>query len=270
MPTPQAVAREARLVKDVARWLHDQGKPCTIAGWPDRDPGQWPNDLTVEAVLAIGLARAQRNWAADVMTVPVPASIAAGMAEATQQLLTPAAALAARAHRAVTVSIRVPAGSKADRDAYYQKVLTFVEEALRTGRDYYDASGKDPATQVVLLDSEFFGDPSGPHGARRVSLATATGHSANLLAELQRTLPVPLDKKLTNQLNRAKMLGYPTLLILDQVGNEGMPAGTNWLPSAEAVRTVVSQRAAAHPAVLDAAILAARDNSLVQIFGNII
>jgi len=270
MPTDQATAREARLVKAVAKWLRDQGTPCTIAGWPDRDPGKWPNGLTVEAVLAIGPAGAQRNWAADVMTVPVPPGVAEGMNEATQQLLAPAAALAAQAHRAVTISIRSQAGSKGDREAYYKRVLALVEEAFRTGHDYYDASGEDPVTQVVLLDGEFFGDPSGAHGAERVRLATATGNGANVLAELQQTLPAPLDKKLSNQLNRAKTLGYPTVLILDQLGNEAMPAGTNWLPSADAIRTVIGQCDAAHPGVLDSAVLAGRDGSLTQVFGSIV
>ncbi len=130
-----------------------------------RDPGPWPAGLTVEAVLAVGPDGSQAQWAVDVMTVPVPASTAAGMAEARQQLHMPAARLAESAHRAVTVSIRIPAGDSAARRAYYQEVLTRVEEALRTGSDYYDASGKDPATQVLLSDGEFLGDPSVPHGA---------------------------------------------------------------------------------------------------------
>jgi hypothetical protein len=82
------------------------------------------------------------------------------------------------------------------------------------------------------------------------------------------TLAGPLDKKLNSQLKRAKALGYPTLLILDQVGNEGMPAGTAWLPSADAVATIVAQCAAAYPGVLNAAILAQLDGSLVQVFNN--
>jgi hypothetical protein len=155
MPSDQAVAREARLVRNLANWLRSQGKQCTVAGWPDRDPSPWPAGLTVEAVLAVGPDGAQVQWAVDVMTVPVPASTAAGMAEARQQLHVPAAQLAEGAHRAVTISIRIPAGDSAERKAYYQEVLTRVEEALRTGSDYYDASGKDPATQVLLSDGEF-------------------------------------------------------------------------------------------------------------------
>lgn len=268
MPSDQAVAREARLVRNLANWLRSQGKQCTVAGWPDRDPGPWPTGLTVEAVLAVGPDGAQEQWAVDVMTVPVPASAAAGIAEARQQLQGPAAQLAASAHRAVTISIRIPAGNSAERKAYYQNVLTRVEEALRTGSDYYDASGKDLATQVLLSDGEFLGDPSGPHGAMRVHLVPFTGGTPDLLAELQSTLVAPLDKKLGNQLKRAKGHGYHTLLLLDQVGNESMPAGTTWLPSASAVETTVAQRVAAHPGVLDAAVLAQPGDSLVQVFGN--
>ncbi len=253
-------------MKNLANWLRSQEKPCTVLGWPDRDRGSWPAGLTVEAVLAVGSDGAQAEWAVDVMTVPVPAGTAAGIAEARQQLHVPAAQLAERAHRAVTITIRIP--DSAGRKTYYQEVLARVEEALRTGNDYYDASGKDPATQVLLSDGEFFGDPSGPRGAVRVHLVPFTGGSADLLAELQSTLVAPLDKKLGNQLRRAKDHGYHTLLALDQVGNESMPAGTTWLPSASAVGTTVAQRVAAHPGVLDAAVLAQPGDSLVQVFGN--
>ena len=268
MPSYQAVAREARLVRNLANWLRSQGKQCTVAGWPDRDPSPWPAGLTVEAVLAVGPDGAQVQWAVDVMTVPVPASTAAGMAEARQQLHVPAAQLAEGAHRAVTISIRIPAGDSAERKAYYQGVLTRVEEALRTGSDYYDASGKDPATQVLLSDGEFLGDPSGSHGAVRVHLVPFTGGTPDLLVELQSTLVAPLDKKLGNQLKRTKGHGYHTLLLLDQVGNQSMPAGTTWLPSAGAVGTIAAQRVAAYPGVLDAAVLAQPDDWLVQVFGN--
>jgi hypothetical protein len=268
MPSDQAVAREARLVKNLANWLRSQGKPCTVLGWPDRDPGSWPGGLTVEAVLVVGPDGAQAEWAVDVMTVPIPQSTAAGMAEARQQLLVPAAQLAESAHRAVTISIRIPDG--AGRKAYYQEVLARVEEALRTGSDYYDASGKDQATQVLLSDGEFIGDPSGPHGAVRVHMAPFTGGTPDLLAELQSTLVAPLDKKLGNQLKRAKDHGYHTLLALDQVGNESLPAGTTWLPSASAVATTVAQRVSAHPGILDAAVLAQPGDLLVQVFGNTI
>ncbi len=165
-------------------------------------------------------------------------------------------------------SIRIPAGDTTERKAYYQEVLTRVEEALRTGSDYYDASGKDPATQVLLSDGEFLGDPSGSHGAVRVHLVPFTGGTPDLLVELQSTLVAPLDKKLGNQLKRAKGHGYHTLLLLDQVGNQSMPAGTTWLPSAGAVGTIAAQRVAAYPGVLDAAVLAQPDDSLVQVFGN--
>src|ERR1700722_6076593 len=117
MPSDQAVAREARLVRNLVSWLRSLGKPCAVVGWPDRDPGPWPAGLTVEAVLAVGPDEAQVEWAVDVMTVPVPASTAAGMAEARRQLLAPAAQLAASAHRAVTIGIRIPAGDSGQRNS---------------------------------------------------------------------------------------------------------------------------------------------------------
>lgn len=54
MPSEQATAREVRVVRDVVRWLRDQGTQCVVRGWPDRNPDAWPTTLTVEAVLAIG------------------------------------------------------------------------------------------------------------------------------------------------------------------------------------------------------------------------
>src|ERR1035441_108144 len=157
MPSNQAVAREAQLVKAVARWLREQGVPCTVLGWPDRERDPCSAGLTVEAVLAVGADAAKMDWAVDVMTVPVPPGVSAGMAEARQHIQPDAAALAGAAHRAITIGIRIPAGSPADRKAYYKHVLELVEEALQTGDEYYDAS--DPETQVLLSDDEFIGDP---------------------------------------------------------------------------------------------------------------
>jgi hypothetical protein len=266
MPSNQAVAREAQLVKAVARWLREQGVPCTVLGWPDRERDPCSAGLTVEAVLAVGADAAKMDWAVDVMTVPVPPGVSAGMAEARQHIQPDAAALAGAAHRAITIGIRIPAGSPADRKAYYKHVLELVEEALQTGDEYYDAS--DPETQVLLSDDEFIGDPSGPLGAVRVHLVPFVGVGADLLAELRVTLAEPLTKKLGNQLKRAKDLGYPTLLVLDQHGHPGLPAGTAWLASDGAVRTVVAEYSVIHPGVLDAAVLACPGDSIVQIFGS--
>jgi len=265
MPSNQAVAREVQLVKAVARWLREQGTPCTVLGWPDREPDPWPAGLTVEAVLAVGADAAKRDWAVDVMTVPAPPDVSARMAEARQHILPGAAALAGAAHRAITISIRIPAGSLAGRRAYYKHVLKLAEEALRTGDEYYDASGQDPDTQVLLSDAEFIDAPSGPV---RVHLAPFTGADANLLAELRVTLAEPLTRKLGNQLKRARDLGYPTLLVLDQQGHPGLPAGTSWLASDAAVRTVVAGCSVIHPGVLDAALLARPGDSIVQVFGS--
>jgi hypothetical protein len=35
MPGDQAIAHEARLVKQVVRWLETQGIEASIHGWPD-------------------------------------------------------------------------------------------------------------------------------------------------------------------------------------------------------------------------------------------
>jgi hypothetical protein len=120
MPRNQAVAQEAQLVKTVVRWLREQGIPCTVLGWPDREPDPWPARLTVEAVLAVGADAARMDWAVDVMTVPAPPGVSAGMAEARQHILPDAAALAGVAQRAITIGIRIPAGSLADRKACYK------------------------------------------------------------------------------------------------------------------------------------------------------
>jgi hypothetical protein len=269
MPTDQAAAREVRLIKAVAAWVRAQGSPCHIQGWPDREPASWPSGLTTEAVLAIGDEHRPASWAADVMGVPVPGAVAAGMAEARQKILPRAAVLAAAARRAVTISIRFAGGDAAKRNEYYEEVLRHAEEALQSGDDYWDESGADPETQVVLFSSEFFGDPAPPTGAMRVNLVPFTGTNADLLAEVQDVVTTPLAKKLDNQLKRAKDLGYATLLVLDQQGNESLPAGTTWLPSTGTVSAVLKNCVAAHPGVLDAAVLAQIDGAIMPIFGSL-
>ena len=268
MPSDQAVAREARLVRNLANWLRSQGKQCTVAGWPDRDPGPWPAGLTVEAVLAVGPDGAQEQWAVDVMTVPVPASTAAGMAEARQQLqCQPRSLPRARTGPSRSASASLPGTapgvkpitrrcSPALRKPFaLEATITTRAARIRQPRCCFQ-TGSSSLTRQDLTAQCACTWPRLPEAA------------PDLLAELQSTLVAPLDKKLGNQLKRAKDHGYHTLLLLDQVGNESMPAGTTWLPSASAVGTTVAQRVAAYPGVLDAAVLAQPGDSLVQVFGN--
>jgi hypothetical protein len=266
MPGDQAVAREARLVKQVVRWLRTQGIESSIHGWPDRNRGVWDERLTVEAVLTLGTTPCQRDWALDVMMVPVPQAVVRSIMTAREQILPQAAALAGQAGRAVTVSVRFVREAK-ERKAYYEQVLQLVQAALASGDDYFDESGNDPATHVLLEPGEFISGPDGPTGAVRVHLMFGTSTTGDLLAELRETLAGPLGKKLSNQLQRAKDLGYPTMLALDQVGHEALPGGTAWLPSPHAVATVVTELCEAHPGVLDAALLATHTGELVQVFG---
>jgi hypothetical protein len=267
MPSQSAVRREAQLVNQVVRWLQDQGVPCAVRGWPDRVRDAWPKDLTVEAMLAFGQDPNTTSWALDVMAVPVPEAVVPSIMAARHRILPQAAVLAEHAKRAVTVSVRFVGDGRARND-YYDHVLELVESALATGSDYWDDSGADPATQVLLSSSEFIGDPSGPLGPVRAHLMFATSATGDLLDQLRGTLAKPLGKKLTNQLKRAKNLGYPTLLTLDQLGHEGLAGGTNWLPSADAVATIVAEVCAAHQGVLDAAILATPAGEIMQVFGN--
>jgi hypothetical protein len=267
MPGDQAVAREARLVKQVVRWLQTQGIESSIHGWPDRNRGAWDERLTVEAVITLGTAPSQWDWALDVMMIPVPQAVARSIITSREQILPQAASLAGQYRRAVTVSVRFVRDAK-QRNAYYEQVLRLVEGALKSGEDYFDESGNDLATHVLLEPGEFISGPDGPTGAVRVHLMFATSTSGDLLAELRETVAGPLGKKLTNQLKRAKDLGYATMLLaLDQVGHEALPGGTAWLPSPDAVATVVTELCEAHADVLDAALMATHTGELVQIFG---
>jgi hypothetical protein len=266
MPSEQATAREVRVVRDVVRWLRDQGAECVIRAWPDRNPHGWPTTLTVEAVLAIGEAGAV-DWALDVMTVPVPQEVVSSTTDARREILPEVAVMAEQAKRAVIVSLRF-VGDATTRHKYFEHVLRLVQEALDSGDDYYDDSGADKETHVLLQPGEFIGPPDGPLGAVRANLMFSTSETGDLVAQLRNTIIKPLTKKLSNQLRRAKDLGYPTVLALDQLGHEGLPGGTAWLPSTNAVTTVVAEACALHPGVLDAAVLATPKGTITPIFGN--
>ena len=267
MPSEQAVAREVRLVGDIVHWLRDPGVRCVVRGWPDRNPDAWPKNLTVEAVLAIGEKGVAADWALDVMTVPVPQAVVSSMADARRRILPEAAVKAEQSKRAVTVCLRFVGDSTA-RSKYFEHVLHLVQAALDSGDDYYDESGADKETQVLLSGGEFIGPPDGPLGAIRVHLVFSTSETGDQLFHLRNTLAQPLSKKLTNQLKRAKDLGYPTMLALDQRGHEGLPGGTAWLPSTNTVTTVVTEFCNLHPGVLDAAVLATPEGTITQVFGN--
>lgn len=189
------------------------------------------------------------------------------MADARRRILPEAAVMAEQAKRAVIVSVR-SVGDATARRKYFEHVLRLVQEALDSGNDYYDDSGADKETQVLLQHGEFIGPPDGPLGAVRADLMFSTSETGDLVAQLRNTLTQPLTKKLSNQFRRAKHLGYPTMLALDQLGHEGMPGGTAWLPSINSVTTVVAEVCGLRPGVLDAAVLATPEDTITQIFGN--
>jgi hypothetical protein len=238
-----------------------------VRGRPDRNPDAWPKNLTVEGVLAIGEEGETTDWALDVMTVPVPQGVVSSMADARRRIQPEAAVKAEQAKRAVTVCLRF-VGDATARSKYFQHVLHLVQAALESGNDYYDDSGADKETQVLLSGGEFIGPQDGPLGAVRADLVFSTGETGDQLVHLRNTLGQPLSKKLTNQLKRAKDLGYPTMLALDQRGHEGLPAGTASLPSTNTVTTVVAEFCNLHPGVLDAAVLATPEGAITQVFGN--
>ncbi len=200
------------------------------------------------------------------MTVPVPQDVVSSMADARRRILPAAAVMAEQAKRAVIISVRF-VGDTTARRKYFERVLHLVQEALASGDDYFDHSGDDK-THVLLQRGEFIGPPDGPLGAVRADLMFNTSETGDLIVQLRSILTQPLTKKLSNQLRRAKDLGYPTMLALDQLGHEGLPGGTAWLPSTNAITTVVAEVCDLHPGVLDAAVLATPKDTITQIFGN--
>jgi hypothetical protein len=73
----------------------------------------------------------------------------------------------------------------------------------------------------------------------------------NLIDQLRTHFQPVVEKKLKNQIKRAKALGYRTALILDQVGPSHAPLGANWLSRPGVVWSIVDEVRQICPGILD-------------------
>jgi len=260
MPKDGARQREDEILDLVCSALSTDGRTLTLVDRPDR-PGRSAPDLTVDAVIKVSEDSYDARWAADVCLASnkFNPKVPAAMREL-RQLLSPALTdLAAKVGRCVSVSCRPyvrldGVGRREWRRRMAGVVRNIIGRAMLAlawpGGEY-----SDPEVSIRWQQVELW-----PHGDR----VLLTFHD-----------PFPgegfrfadaVTQKLTNQLSRAHVLGYPTLLILDQKSPRYVDWIINHAPEPHEIGEGLAFLIGHHRTRLDACVLVENDDSVHEIY----
>ncbi|OLE28816.1 MAG: hypothetical protein AUG49_01300 [Catenulispora sp. 13_1_20CM_3_70_7] len=218
--------------------LTGRGKSVRITDHPDRSPG---NTLTVDALIDID----GTIWAVDHCLVSRPPQLPPAVANA-EKLLEPALeALAVKEQCRIVASFAPISGKtgKAQDATFYQDMIAKVTVGIATRKTVYEPNRfhiefteDDP--EVVLM-------PWAVDGAAGLSSAD----------QVDEGLRDAVTKKLNGQLSRAKQVGYPTMLLLDQIPRPGTMCSTVWNAGptavAGAIQRIIDDHRHNNPPVLD-------------------
>jgi hypothetical protein len=271
MPTDEARAREDAVLALVCRELSRDGRTITVEAQPDRLPPA-ERSFTVDALLRVRAADGERVWAADVCTVPLPNDMPGALRAFEARALPELTRLAKGAGRAVTISLHPrlfpPRTSRGDQRRQHAAdlaaILRAAEQALASGEDLLPAPDDELKLQIFVHD-----EPTHADGTAVAFMPFVGGTNPDITAQLRRDLAPAVLKKLSEQLRTPHEAGYPTLLILDQVGHGEMAVPTNFLASPGTIRTVVAECVTERPGVLNACLLVTRDHELVDLLGQV-
>jgi pimeloyl-ACP methyl ester carboxylesterase len=240
VPSQDAIRRERAVVEQAASSLRSStGLRVDIDGWPDQEPGRYPVDLTVEAVLTLSDDEQSVQWAVDVMGVGWNSRLGTSVADMHDELLARLTAVATAAGHGLVVSYAPVQGGRKQAAAYIDSVVDAAAEALASAGGADGRYTMDAQTQIHVLRS-----PRAA-GDEPVHLAYTMVDTPDVAAQLRSTLVPPLLKKLDRQMRRAHAAGYPTMLLLDRQGGDPR-AGGNWIASSSTIGQVVGQAIAQH------------------------
>jgi hypothetical protein len=243
MPTNAAARREEEIITAVARaWASATDLAVSIAGWPDRDrqSGTYPPGLTVDALLRASNGASEAVWAVDVVTLTWHPRLVPAVEWLVERLQAALEAVASRNQRRIVVGVGPRIGDPDGGASYVAAIVQWVEELIQGTDPKRSPFANDPNTYIDVRD-EPFTDAGSP-----VKLMYLLSSTTSTFDQLQESLADPLRRKLDGQLLKAHDLGYPTMLVIDQVGHEDLPHGTNFLPSVGTVSQFVTSRVAQH------------------------
>ena len=216
--------------------LNSRGRPAAIVSRPDRDGSSLPG-LTVDAIIGID----GQDWAVDHCLLSRPPDLPGALAAAAGALQPRLDAVAQQYQCGLAVSYLPQSTSQHSRQEigdYYNEVVATAERAAQ-------------AKMFVGADENMAADyfPSTPPVAHLMPFTDTIG-SPRMSDQVNAGLAATLDKKLTGQLARAKALGFPVALLIDQVPRPGKQS-TVVSASPMLIARVVQQSLNAHPGVVD-------------------
>lgn len=244
VPTDEAIRREREVVRLVISALHSASHVnVEWLGSPDeeRNSGRFPADLTVEALLLLSDQDSECKWAVDVMNLSWNPGLVPAIGGFEGGLRTELEQLAQENGVGLSVTYRPPVGHKDRGAGYRDQIIDFARKVIE-GEEHNPYQARHPLATDVNTRVEVDRQSSEPG---HVVISPWLSDTPVVAAQLEATLVPPLEKKLSRQLLRAHELGYPTLLVIDQIGPPS-ELGNNFVASPTTIGQIVSRTVARH------------------------
>lgn len=243
MPTPDAERREDAVVHLVELDLRESGRTVELLDRPDRHKRR-SDGLTTDAVFRVDGSL----WATDVTTLRWHHNLESRVRKLTSRLEREFG----QELKATGMTLYVTCHVLRD-DFATESIASLVELARAAITSGHDQVRGDEAAQLRPRESD----------SVAVVVQPWLTHSAKVVDEVVGSLGPALRKKLTQQLTRARPLGYITCLVVDLRGASDLKFGANFLPSPETVAEAIELVEAEVGIDLDRAALIRENDSVI-------
>ncbi len=182
-------------------------------GSPDeeRDKARFPAGLTVDALLRLSNDSARCTWALDVMNLSWNPRLIPAIHSFKDRLHERLLQLAGASHVGLTVMYRPPVGHEDRGDAYLEQIVDLARRLI-DGEQHDPHQSTHPLAADAATGIEVNRQPREPGS---VDLLTGLTDTADVGAQLETTLVIPLEKRMNKQLLRTHEHGYPTILAIE-------------------------------------------------------
>ena len=245
MPTPDAERREDAVVHLVELDLRESGRTVELLDRPDRHKRR-SDGLTTDAVFSVDGSL----WATDVTTLRWHHNLESRVRKLTSRLEREFG----QELKATGMTLYVTCHVLRD-DSATESIASLVELARAAITSGHDQVRGDEAAQLHPRESD----------SVAVVVQPWLTHSVKVVDEVVGSLGPALRKKLTQQLTRARPLGYITCLVIDQRGACDLTYGANVMPFPETVAQAVELVETEVGVVLDRVALIREDDSVIWI-----
>ena len=223
---------ERKALEGLVEHLRDQNHVARITSWPEDEPA---DPLSVDARIVID----GQEWAADHQRIVYDPKHPAAEKAARNYLRPRLEELAYRHKVGFNVGFYPPRWGKGDPlpTQAWDRIVAVASEAGASGRRF---------EELGLLSVW----PMPPSWG--VQFLVWAAEDASLGSQYEKALRAPLNEKLSGQLRRAKDLGFPVLLLLDQLPEPDSEAWSMWAPEHGTLALVLSKLLNSALGVVDA------------------